>query len=688
MRRRNFAVVASTALVASVGLTGLTAASSGAAATNGRATITGTHSSAADTSRVESRVSDATAQSFQVALNPRSPAAVSALATAVSDPASPLFHHYLTAAQWEAQFSPTPATVARVTSWLASQGFTVGATSADRLSIDASGTAAQAEEAFGIVLNNYDVNGKSVQLAANDASVPDALAGIVGGVLGLDQSISTPDATPAKNSGGPQPGGFRNPQVCSQYYGQKTATGFPAYGSGYPASLPLDPCGYTPQQLQSAYGLTSDFAKGVTGKGETVAIVDAYASPTLLADAQTYYHLNDPAQALASSQFREILPSSYNHQTACIPSGWYGEQTLDVEAAHATAPGANLLYVGGQSCEDNALLSSIRTIVDGHLAQVITNSYGDDAGDVLDSAASRAAEDAVLQMAAATGITVQFSSGDSGDEFAGTGIVSPDYPASSPWSTAVGGTSLAVNANGSMAFQTGWSTSKSIFCTANYAALGGCTKPEIGTYLPPSPGGYDYGSGGGTSYNYAEPAYQKADVPAGLADRNSAITGEANRVVPDIAMEADPTTGMLIGETQVFPDGVYYAQYRIGGTSLASPLFAGIVALADQAAGTSLGFLNPVLYKADASGSATGFYDVTPKGELADGRVDYADGYNSGAGIVQSVRTLGYVGSETYMPPKGASETRNVALTITKGYDSMTGLGTPAAGFVGVLGKY
>ena len=86
-------------------------------------------------------------------------------------------------------------------------------------------------------------------------------------------------------------------------------------------------------------------------------------------------------------------------------------------------------------------------------------------------------------------------------------------------------------------------------------------------------------------------------MPPALAERNSKITGIRNRVEPDISMDADPTTGMLVGETQTFPDGTYYDQYRIGGTSLSSPLFAGVMALADQAAGGPLGFVNPLLYK-------------------------------------------------------------------------------------------
>jgi subtilase family serine protease len=695
-KRRSVAILSSGALVAALG-TSLLSVPSSSAATAGRVTLAGNHSKAADTSRVVSHVAGNTAETFEVALSPRDPAAVSALATAVSNPRSAQFHHYLNAAQWEARFSPSSSQVARVTGWLRSQGFSVGSVTPDRLSIQASGTAARVEKAFGVRLNTYRVHGAATQLAANDASMPAAFAGLVSGVLGLDQSAAVPSisngsgvaAAPTAASPGAiaPPAGFRNPSQCSAYYGQRNANHVPAYGGGYPNPLPLNPCGYIPQQFRSAYGLNSELAAGVTGQGETVAIVDAYASSTLPSDAQRYAQLNDPAHPLASSQYSQQVFRPFTNTSLCGASGWLGEQTLDVEAVHATAPGANILYVGGKSCLDPDLLTAVRFIVDNGLAQVVTNSYGDPAGDLLVSASFRASEDTVLQMAATTGITVQFSSGDFGDEFATTGLVSPDYPASSPWVTAVGGTSLAVTKTGSIGFQTGWSTGRSLLCTPNLMNLGGCTKSQLGTYLPPSPGGWQYGAGGGTSYQYSEPYYQVPLVPAPLAGRNSGITGRANRVVPDIAMDADPSTGMLVGETQAFPNGVYYDQYRIGGTSLASPLFAGVVALADQAAGVPLGFLNPVLYKADGSG-APGFYDVVPQGKLAMVRWDFANSLNNAFGFLKSVRTLDYQGAETYCDGSNNCGTRNVVISTAKGYDDITGLGTPEPGFVATLSKF
>lgn len=694
-----------------MGMSGL-AAPSASAATPSTTAIVGNHSRAADTAAVTAAVPASVAQTFKVALNPRDPAGVAAVAKAVSNPADPQFHHYLTAAQWEARFSPTAATVGRVSSWLRSKGFTVGTVSGDRMSIGAAGTTGQVRSAFGVTVNRYNVAGKNVQLAANDAVIPTAFAGVISGVLGLDDSYSKPAstngadtttttttaassssaATPDRTAQAPAaaiqpPAGFRNSTQCSRYYGQKTAN-VPAYGGGYPASLPLSVCGYVPQQLQSAYSLSADYKAGITGAGQTVAIVDAYASPTLLSDTQTYYGRNDPAQQLKSANFATLAPTTFTNQDLCAAPGWYGEQALDVQAVHATAPGANILYVGATSCLDQDLLSAVQTVVDNGLAQVITNSYGNGAGDLLSSDASRQAEDTVLQMAATTGISVLFSSGDNGDEFASTGLASPDYPASSPYGTAVGGTSLGVAANGTQSLQVGWSTSKSTLCNADAIAVSAaCKSATPGTYSPPAPGSYLYGAGGGTSYKYAQPYYQANLVPAPLANRNAQVTGGAGRVVPDISMNADPTTGMLIGLTQTFPEGVYYDQYRIGGTSLSSPLLAGVVALANQAAGTPLGFLNPILYKS-AESATSGVTDIVAHGQAANVRVDYANTTDSVKGLLTSVRTLDYQGPETYCDGAKNCATRNVVISPAKGYDDMTGLGAPGAGFVAALSKF
>ncbi|MEA2215722.1 MAG: hypothetical protein QOK19_1283 [Solirubrobacteraceae bacterium] len=629
---------------------------------------------------------------FSVGLAPSDQAGAEALARAVSSPTSASYRQFLTAAQWEKRFSPSQAAVNSVKGWLREQGISVESVSADRMTIEASATAATIQHAFGTSLGQYRHRGKVVRLASAPLTVPTSIAGLISGISGIDQNLATPDhvregaAAPARKAAAkeiPLPEGFRNAPPCSIYYGEKLDTTDPAYGGGYPSPLPYAPCGYIPSQYQSAYGLSGPISEGITGKGVTVAIVDAYVSPTLLEDGQRYASINQPTQPLSSGQFSELLSPKFNNAEFCEANGWYGEQTLDVEAVHATAPGANLLYVGAKNCL-NGMFQAVQRVVDGHLADVITNSWGDSGGDLLDSAGTRRSFDNVLLMAIGTGIGVQFSSGDEGDEFANLGMTVADYPSSSPFQTSVGGTSLQVNQAGERTGELGWSTSKSVLCTAELAAAGACAKGKIGQYVPKAPGAFLYGGGGGTSYQYPEPSYQEGVVPNVLAERNSKLTGIRNRVEPDISMDGDPSTGMLVGETQVFPDGTYYDQYRIGGTSLSSPLLAGVMALADQAAGAPLGFANPLLYKLAAKPSSA-FFDVTPQPLQALVRNDFLNGVGPEEGIITSVRTLDYQGKEKFCSGTGNCTHQKVAIETAAGFDSMTGIGTPGSGLTAAL---
>ncbi len=632
---------------------------------------------------------------FSVGLNPA--AGAQSFATAVSTPGSASYRQFLTPAEWEARFSPSEASVRAVKNWLKEQGLTVESVSRDRLTVYASGTAAAVARAFGTSFGEYHSGKRVVRLASSALTVPSSVAGLISGVSGVDENIATPDhvteaAAPAVKKSKeevPQPAGFRNAKPCSTYYGEQLDTLDPPFGDGYPSPLPYAPCGYVPSQFQSAYGLSGPISEGIDGKGVSVAVVDAYESPTLLADAIEFSQKNQPTQVLSPSQFSEPISTKYNDIEECEASGWYGEQTLDVEAVHGTAPGANIVYVPAKNCA-NGLFQAVQQVVDGHLAQIITDSWGDNGGDLLDSPGVRKSFDNVLLMAIGTGIGVQFSSGDEGDQYINFGTDIADYPPSSPYQTAVGGTSLQVGSAGQRLGELGWSTSKSILCTAELAALKDCPKGKVGDYIPKAPGAYLYGGGGGTSYEYPEPAYQEAIVPAALADKNSALTRGPNRVDPDISMDADPGTGMLVGETQTFPDGVYYDQYRIGGTSVSSPLFAGVMADADQAAGGALGFVNPLLYALAGKGYGTTFYDVTPQPLQAIVRRDYVDGVDANEGIITSVRTLEYEGKVKYCPaePAGAKCTsEKVSLSTAPGFDSMTGIGTPGSGLIAALGK-
>ena len=275
-----------------------------------------------------------------------------------------------------------------------------------------------------------------------------------------------------------------------------------------------------------------------------------------------------------------------------------------------------------------------------------------------------------------------YSTGDDGDNFALTGLSAPSYPASSPFVTAVGGKSLQIGANGQRIGDLGWTTGRSWKCTKNAVnLLPGCTSSNVNTWLPAS---YDGGSGGYTSYNYNEPYYQAPVVPSALATRN--FTSPA-RVIPDISLDADPSTGFLIGLTETFPNGTAaYNQPRYGGTSLASPLLAEMIADIDGASLAAgrpeVGFINPAIYRLPTKPGA--IYDVVPGGNQGQIRVDHAFTYlGPGAkGFLTSFRELTYEGPIVYCDGTGNCAIRNNTLTTAKGYDSMTGLGAPGPTFV------
>src|SRR6185437_15289471 len=138
-------------------------------------------------------------------------------------------------------------------------------------------------------------------------------------------------------------------------------------------------------------------------------------------------------------------------------------------------------------------------------------------------------------------ISVLYSSGDNGDDFSTLGVAVGNYPAISPWATAVGGTTLQIGADGQRLGEFGWSTARSFLCNETFFSIGGCTDGQLGTWAPINLA-LDGGSGGGTSFVYPQPSYQAGVVPTSLSEVNGP---RPMRVFPDISMESDPATGFL-----------------------------------------------------------------------------------------------------------------------------------------------
>ncbi|HJX49363.1 MAG TPA: S53 family peptidase, partial [Gaiellaceae bacterium] len=456
----------------------------------------------------------------RVWLTPRNAAQLDALAQAVSDPSSAQYGQFLTADQYNAQYAPTADQVGQVTQWLTQSGLSVTATGPDNHFIAVAGSASAIASAFGASLADYLVNGKQAQAPVADVSVPDSLAGLVTSVTGLS---TLGHAVKPADFGAPD--AFVNATPCSDYYGQQTARTLPRFQH---QTLPYAVCGYTPDQLRGAYGVNGFRNAQNIGRGQTVAITDAYDAPTLLADANRYA-MRQGDRPFSHGQFQDrSVPEDASTGNDCGGNGWYGEQSLDVEAVHGMAPGANVLYYGAASCFDDDLLAQLSQVVHDNKASIVTNSWGEPTFVVINGQLVEtiddslvAAYESIFKQGVVQGIGFMFSSGDNGDELDAFGYAHPDYPTGDPWVTSVGGTSLAIDRRNNRAFETGWGTEK--YGLSSDGSSWNLTVPFL------------YGAGGGISQVFPEPAYQRGIV--------GHVSG---RAVPDVAMDADPTTGMLV----------------------------------------------------------------------------------------------------------------------------------------------
>jgi subtilase family serine protease len=631
MRKRSIATALTTA---SALVAGILAASPGAQAAPSPKAIPNSQPTWVASAQHLGHASTNAAVNARVYLAPRGGlAALQRAVLAVSTPGSATYKHVLSTPQYDAQYGPSAKQVSQVESWLKSSGLKVTGVESHKRYVTVSGTVAAAQKAFGASVDRYRHDGQTVQAPASALKVPASLASSVLTVTGLDTTAhkAEPKSTKAAL---PPPDGFRNARPCSTYFGQLQAktqadfsTPLPQFNGKY---LSYAPCGYTGPQYRAAY----EGDTNLDGTGVTVAITDAFAAPTIAEDANTYAE-NHGDGSYAPGQLSQVVATKFRHVKECGGNGWYGEETLDVEAVHAMAPGADIIYYGAASCSDDDLRASLAQVVDDNQAQLVTNSWGE--VEEAESADSIAAYEQVFMQGAMQGISFMFSSGDNGDELANSGIKQADYPTSDPYVTSVGGTSAAIGADGSMTFQAGWGTQK-----YSLSADGKSWTPV----------GFLYGAGGGTSSLFNQPTYQAGVAPGPY------------RTIPDVAMDADPNTGMLVGETQTFPEGVAYGEYRIGGTSLASPLFAGMTALSLQQSGSGVGLLNPVIYGNAKTGTFTDIKGA-PR-QAGDVRVDFANGLDASGGLLYSVRTFG----------------QDSSLTVTGGWDNVTGVGTPNGGWL------
>jgi subtilase family serine protease len=569
-------------------------------------------------------VAPSTRLGLTVVFTPRNPIDLTALAAAVSNPASPSYHHYLSVGEFAARFGASGASVAAVRKTMRADGLTLGALARDRLSIAISGTAAEASRAFDVNLRRYRVrSGREVYANTSAPRVPVGLGGVVAAVLGLDDlPAAAPEGLDAIHASPLAP-------VQPRAAAHAASSSFPGGGGPLPCAAATSfaaskPAVSTIDQIGKAYGFSGLYADGDFGQGVTVALLELEPYASEASDLKSFQQCFG-----TDAQITDIPVEGGSPLTVRT-----AESAVDLENLIGLAPDVRVeVYYGPNA--GNGPYDTLATIVDaptGQHAQVINNSWGLCEPD--SSATTVEQENILLEQADLEGETFISSSGDRGAEGCATqwnnnlnvpsqqldpnaAELAVDDPASQPYATAVGGTNL--NAVGPPPSETAW---EQLYWGA---------------------------SGGGISRFWQMPGWQLySGVPGVLNSYSSgtpcAETSGYCREVPDVSADGSTETGYA-----TFYEGSWSAW---GGTSTAAPDWAALAALADSSANpypgcsTPFGFLNPLLY------------------EIAAGD-NHADAFNN----ITVGNNSGYFNGTV---PYGA-------YPATPGYDMVTGLGTPIA---------
>jgi subtilase family serine protease len=610
-----------------------------------------------------------------IRLNVHNPSELDALAQDLYNPKSPNYRHWLSKADFVARFAPTAEEAKTVEDFFTANHLAIVSVGPENFFVRARGTVANVQKAFKVNLSNFEVKGATYRGNTSDPMVEGPAGALVGAVYGLDNlqfqhPLVTRTSLPAgktapKGSGMQKAAASTDPNFFTSncFTGVETESFTTAgslpdgtfKGNGYTKSI--EGCGYTPAQIHTAYNLNALYKEGYDGTGQTIVIIDWCGSPTIKSDANAFSALFG-LPPLTAANFKII-----NYPAPSFCSSPDPEINIDVEWAHAIAPGAAIDLVVPPSAlfvdVDNAFLFAAVN----QLGSVISGSYGSDEGGLFGTPATiLVTENLISEVAAVLGESANFSSGDGGDledpsdptDFPATVLA----PADSPWATAVGGVSLALNANNTIKWQSGWGTNENELIFEDFISD------------PPSTSGFfNFGSGGGSSGFFKKPPYQ------------SSLPGKG-RQVPDIAWLADPFTGGIIAITSGFAyPPLQYTVY--GGTSLACPMFSALWAIANQEAGSPLGQAAAYLYSMPA-GTIT---DVVPVNSTT----------NVTATIVDSTATTKYTADQIAAPLQKTTKFISVlwdyplyqdstflitfgtdsSLMTAKGWDNVTGMGTP-----------
>ena len=526
------------------------------------------------------RTAASTELHLTVALNPQP--GVTAYATGVSTPGSPLYGHFLSVWQFARRFGATPIAVAAVISTLRAEGLSVGEVSANQLMIPVAGTAGEISKAFSISFAQVRLPSGRIAYANEQApALPSTIASYVQGVVGLsdvarDEPTSLRRPNPALRLGVARGRRLRprvatgGPQPCS------SAVAGQAYG------------GLTADEVASAYQFSGLYGAGARGAGQTIALYELEPyNPSDIAAYQSCYHTAVPI----SNANVDGGPG------APTPDG---EAALDIEQAIGLAPSASVLVYQGPNTSAS-VVDVLSAIVSQDHAKVISSSWG--LCESLTDSAVRGAESNLLAEAALQGQSYFTSSGDSGSAACfqsgqGDTSLSVGDPASQPFATGVGGTTVFTRGPNCPTLNCYWAPGNPLLQSVWNDGLDTSTNTASAT-------------GGGISQAFAMPSYQSgASRLLGVINANSSgqpcgVAGYC-REVPDVAADGDPQTGYV-----VFVNGAWGI---IGGTSAAAPLWASFMALTNSQSacrGLSIGFANPALYAVASSNYAAYFSDVT-----------------------------------------------------------------------------
>ena len=518
--------------------------------------------------------------SIDVALRQFHQAALTSFIASLSNTSSPSYHHYLTPTQYAQRFGASNASVNAVSAYLRSYGLLVGTLSKGRNILRASGTTSDIARAFDAkVVTVREGNGSLAAQLTTSATIPPALAHDVTAVAGLSAVQPATSITHATQA-------------------SRVTTASSCASAGFSSgTTPNNLGGYTLQQQAQLYGLDAAWAQGNTGVGQTIGVYEL--ANYKQSDVTTYFNCYG-----LSPNIKQINvdngPTPTDNATPPGSAAPTEEATLDVEEAAALAPGASIeVYQGTNNA--NGPTDIYSQMASDNTAAIITTSWGTCESQ---TAGSASAEQPIFQEMAAQGQTVIAAAGDSGSSDCqpqnGSTALAVDDPASQPYVTGVGG--LTVN-NINPLDQTVW---------GNQCVLIGCATGGAG-------------GGGGISTLWSQPAWQ-----VGQGIQSIAASG-GMRMVPDLSVMADPSTGFI--EYYTGSSGAGWGS--IGGTSIGSPLVSALVAVAAQScpslSGGRLGFINPALYHM----ASTGFVDVTVGGNDLYGAGGYSatTGYDMASGL-------------------------------------------------------